>query len=63
MTLPIRRFLPSSERRGEVFPGIFGRVCAARFSNSWSYFRLKNVIFNTRFQTEPLKSIPVSDLV
>ena len=25
--------------------------CATRFSKSWSYFRPKNVIFNTRFQT------------
>ena len=33
--------------------------CAARFSISWPYFRQKNVIFRTRFQTWPLKSIPV----
>ena len=35
--------------------------CAAWFSKSWRYFRLwKTVIFHTRFQTRPLKSIPVS---
>ena len=32
---------------------------AARFSKSWPYFRPKNVIFHTRFQTRPLKSILV----
>ena len=31
-------------------------------SKSWPYFRPKNVIFHTRFQTRPLKSIPFSDL-
>ena len=30
--------------------------CAGRFSKSWPYFRPKNVIFHTRFQTWPLKS-------
>ena len=30
--------------------------CAARFSKSWPYFRPKNVIFNTRFQTYPLRN-------
>ena len=33
--------------------------CVARFSKSWPYFRPKNVIFHTRFQTRPLKFIPV----
>ena len=33
--------------------------CAAQFSKSWPYFRPTNVIFHTRFQTRPLKSIPV----
>ena len=33
--------------------------CAARFSKSCPYFRPKSVIFHTRFQTRPLKSIPV----
>ena len=33
--------------------------CATRFSKSWPYFRPKNVIFHTLFQTRPLKSIPV----
>ena len=32
--------------------------CVARFSKSWPYFRPKNVIFHTRFQTRPLKFIP-----
>ena len=40
-------------------PGNSWRGCAARFSKSWTYFRPKNVIFQTRFQTRPLKSIPV----
>ena len=29
--------------------------CAARFSKSWPYFRPKNVIFHTHFETWPLK--------
>ena len=29
----------------------WGWGCATRFSKSWPYFRPKNVIFNTRFQT------------
>ena len=33
--------------------------CAARFSKSYLYFRQKNVIFHTRFQTKPPKPIPV----
>ena len=33
--------------------------CVARLSKSWPYFRPKNVIFHTRFQTRPLKFIPV----
>ena len=33
--------------------------CAARFSKSLPYFRPNNEIFYTRFQTRPLKSIPV----
>ena len=32
---------------------------AARFSESWPYFRPKHVIFHTRFLTWPLKSIPI----
>ena len=40
-------------------PGNSWWGCAARFSKSWPYLRSKNVIFNTRFQTRPLKSIPV----
>ena len=32
--------------------------CAALLSKSWPYFRPKNVIFHTRSQTWPLKSIP-----
>jgi len=32
--------------------------CAAPFFKSWPDFRPKNVIFYTRFQTGPLKSIP-----
>ena len=31
--------------------------CAARFFKSWPDLRPKNVIFHTRFQTRPLKSI------
>ena len=37
----------------------WGGGCAARFSKSWPYFTPKDVIFHTRFQTWPLKSIPV----
>ena len=33
--------------------------CAAQFSKSWLDFRPKNVIFHIRFQTRPLKSIPI----
>ena len=33
--------------------------CAAQFSKSWPYYRPKHVIFHTRFQTWPLKSMPV----
>ena len=32
---------------------------AIRFSKSWPCFRPKHVIFHTRFQTRPLRSIPV----
>ena len=38
-------------------PGNSWWVCAARFSKSWPYFRPKNVIFHTRFQTRPLIKI------
>ena len=44
---------------GGVTPGISWWWCAARFSKSWPSFRPKNVIFHTRFQTWPLKSLPV----
>ena len=40
-------------------PGNSWWGCAARFSKSWPYFRSKNVIFHTCFQTRPLTSIPV----
>ena len=40
-------------------PGNSWWGCAARFSKSWPYFRPKNVIFHTCFQTRPLTSIPV----
>ena len=40
-------------------PGNSWWGCAARFSKSWPDFRPKNVIFQTRFQTRPLNSIPV----
>ena len=42
-------------------PGNSWWGCAARFSESWPYFRPKNVIFHTRFQTRlALKStIPI----
>ena len=40
-------------------PGNSWWGCAARFSRLWPYFRPKNVIFKTLFQTGPLKSIPV----
>ena len=40
-------------------PGNSWRRCAAHFPKSWPDFRPKNVIFRTRFQTRPLKSILV----
>ena len=40
-------------------PGNSWWGCAARFSKSWPCFRPKNVSFHTRFQSRPLKSIPV----
>ena len=40
-------------------PGNSWWGCAAWFFKSWPYFRPKNVTFHTRFQTKPLKSIPV----
>ena len=36
------------------------RGYAARFSKSRARFRPENVIFHTRYQTRPIKSIPVS---
>ena len=50
--------LPMS-RGGGVTPGNSWWGYAALFSKSSPYFRPKNVIFHTRFQTRPLKSIPV----
>ena len=44
---------------GGSTPANFGWGCAARFAESWPYFRPRNVIFHTRFQTRPLKPIPV----
>ena len=51
---------------GEFYPGGTPENswwgCAARLSKSWPYFRPKHVIFHTRFQTRPPKSIyPFSD--
>ena len=40
-------------------PGNSWWGCAAQFSKYCPDFRPKSVIFNTRFQTRPLKSIPV----
>ena len=40
-------------------PGNSWWGCAARFSESWLNFRPKNVIFHTRLQTRPQKSIPI----
>ena len=39
-------------------PGNFWWWCAAQVSKFWPYFRPKNVVFHTHFQTWPLKSIP-----
>ena len=44
-------------RRGT--PGNSWWRCAAQFSKSWLFFRPNIVIFHIRFQTWPLKSIPV----
>ena len=43
----------------EETPGNSWWGCAARFSKSWPDVRPENVILLTRFQTRPLKSIPV----
>ena len=51
--------LNSEFTRGGDTPGNSWWGCAARFLKSWPDFRPKNVIFHTRFQTRPLKSIPV----
>ena len=40
-------------------PGNSWWGCAAQFSKSWPYFRPKDVISHTCFQTRPLKSMPV----
>ena len=37
--------------------------CAAQFSKSLSYFRPKNVIFHTRFQTWPLRNYVIITLI
>ena len=47
---------------GEVLLGILGGGVPPGSLNPDPYFRPKNVIFHTRFQTRPLKSIPFSDL-
>ena len=39
--------------------GIFSWGCPAWFSKPWPYFRPKNVICHTHFQTWPVKSVPV----
>ena len=44
---------------GAPTPGNSWWGCAAQFSKSWPYFRPKDVISHTRFQTRPLKSMPV----
>ena len=43
---------------GGVIPGNSWWGCAARFFKSWPYFRPKNVIFHTRFQTRPAAGYP-----
>ena len=48
----------TKSRSGGIIPGNSWWGYAARFK-SLPYFRLKNVIFHTRFQTRPLQSIPV----
>ena len=51
--------LPGRGAGGGGTPGNSWWGRASRFFKSWPYFRPKNVIFYTRFQTRPLKSIPV----
>ena len=58
LTYMSRLFTHTSSPRGGDIPGNSWWGCAARFSKSWPYFRPKNIIFHTRFQTCPLKSIP-----
>ena len=43
---------------GRGTPGNSWWGCTAVFSKSWPYFRPKNVTFQTRFQTWPLKFLP-----
>ena len=43
---------------GRGTPGNSWWGCTAVFSKSWPYFRPKNVPFQTRFQTWPLKFLP-----
>ena len=45
--------------RGGVLLGILGGAVPSGSPNPDPYFRPKNVIFHTCFQTRPLKSIPV----
>ena len=47
---------------GGILLGILGWGVPPRSPNSWPNFRPKYSVFHTRFQTWPLKSIPVSDL-
>ena len=44
---------------GGVLLGILGGCVSPGSPNPSPYFRPKNVIFHTCFQTRPLKSIPV----
>ena len=43
---------------GRGTPGNSRWGCTAGFSKSWPYFRPKNVTFQTRFHTWPLKFLP-----
>ena len=43
----------------DSWENLVGAHGAARFSKFWPYFRPRNAIFYTRFQTAPLKSRPV----
>ena len=56
------QFYPVHKMPGGVLLGILVAGVPPGSPKAWPDFRPEIVIFHTRFQTRPLKSIPVSDL-